>query len=97
MQYKDGKNYTEFIREIVIDSGKDRCDIEDECKNAKKVLKKILTSLDMKNVLYDKKYQRNNKKFFPVHFFMHNEPCKNSYIDRIGTKQHRRYICAGVL
>jgi hypothetical protein len=68
MQYKDGKNYTEFIREIVIDSGKDRCDIEDECKNAKKVLKKILTSLDMKNVLYDKKYQRNNKKFFPVHF-----------------------------
>ncbi len=42
MQYKDGKNYTEFIREIVSDSGKLVSDIDIECKNTKRVLKKIL-------------------------------------------------------
>lgn len=40
MQYKDGKNYTEFIREIVSDSGKLVSNIDIECKNTKRVLKK---------------------------------------------------------
>ena len=68
MQYKDGKNYTEFIREIVSDSGKLVSDIDIECKNTKRVLKKILTSLGMSDILNNEKYQNDNKKIFPVHF-----------------------------
>lgn len=68
MQYKDGKNYTEFIREIVSDSGKLVSNIDIECKNTKRVLKKILTSLGMGGILNNEKYQKDNKKIFPVHF-----------------------------
>ena len=68
MQYKDGKNYTEFIREIVSDSGKLVSNIDIECKNTKRVLKKILTSLGMGGILNNEKYQKHNKKIFPVHF-----------------------------
>lgn len=63
MQYKDGKNYTEFIREIVSDSGKLVSNIDIECKNTKRVLKKILTSLGMGGILNNEKYQKDNKKF----------------------------------
>lgn len=50
------KNYTEFIREIVSDSGKLVSNIDIECKNTKRVLKKILTSLGMGGILNNEKY-----------------------------------------
>ena len=76
MKYKIDKNYSEFIREIVIEQWKkenSHIDIDDReigirAKNAKNKLKGILESIGMRNILEDKRYMKGKKKIFPIHF-----------------------------
>ena len=94
MRYIINKNYTEFIKEVIGEKYNKEKITEEEIKNCKNELRKILKALGMIDILDDERYKKNNKKLFPIHFqvlcktlLMQNRSTKDDFVYKIKNKK----------